>query len=57
MPRTKRDNNELFVDSDRDTCLTLEANKNTKRCQETFENLKADHRKYVSEHGKTWLRG
>jgi hypothetical protein len=58
MPQTKRDNNELFIDSDRpESHMILEVRERKKHCQEAFENLKAEHQDYLNKHGRTWLRG
>jgi hypothetical protein len=57
MPRTKKNNNDLFPeDTHRESYMILEVREKKKRCQDTFEKLREEHQAYLEKYGRTWLR-
>jgi hypothetical protein len=50
--------NKLLTDEEkqRESYLSLEKNYRQKQCSNTLEKVLQEHRKYVLEHGRTWLR-
>jgi len=59
MARTKkRDNDELFIGSDRpESHMILEVRQKRRHVADTFDQLKSDYQDYVQKYGKTWLMG
>jgi hypothetical protein len=55
-----KDNSFLFAKDESpqsEIYMTLELRQKHRRAVDAFDRLKADHREYVAEFGRTWLRG